>query len=222
MVVAAVSPQGQQSADNRAEAIVLQFNPETFGEPLLALKEMATLQTLFRDARKGLLFDHEALTDSLIDAVCALPDTQGATRLIRALDILDQLSGTSRRTLSRHRPSYKRLEKQQERIDTVCTLIHSRLQDELTQTEVADAVHMSTASFSRFFKNAMGIRFQDYLNQLRIHHACLLLRTTDQSISEIAFSSGFGTLSNFNRRFKEHTKSTPREYRITSALTQSS
>ena len=54
--------QGQQLEDMRADAIVLQFNPDTFGEPLLALKEMANLQRMFREARKGLLFDHAALT----------------------------------------------------------------------------------------------------------------------------------------------------------------
>ncbi len=51
------------------------------------------------------------------------------------------------------------------------------------------------------------------MNDARIGHACVQLIETDSSIGEIAYTSGFNTLANFNRRFRERKHTTPREFR---------
>ena len=62
--------------------------------------------------------------------------------------------------------------------------------------------------FNRFFKTS----FPTLLNQYRVNYACKLLREAEYSITEVAQCSGFDSLRNFNRCFKNLTGVVPREY----------
>jgi AraC-like DNA-binding protein len=65
------------------------------------------------------------------------------------------------------------------------------------------------ASFQRTF----GTTLIKYVTQHRLAHAQRLLVTTKDAIVNIAFSSGFGSLSRFNEAFRQSFGCTPREYR---------
>lgn len=67
---------------------------------------------------------------------------------------------------------------------------------------------------STFFNHNFGMDFSSYINKYRIQYATSLLESSIESITEIAFKSGFSTIRNFNRVFKEETGFSPREYRI--------
>lgn len=62
----------------------------------------------------------------------------------------------------------------------------------------------------------MKKNFNQYVNALRIEHACFLLkqRNVDHSIQELAYECGFNSKVSFNRNFKLITGLTPSEYRI--------
>ena len=57
----------------------------------------------------------------------------------------------------------------------------------------------------------MNISFTDFVNGLRIEHACSLLEN-DTNITETAFSSGFSSIRTFNRAFAKSMGMSPREY----------
>lgn len=57
------------------------------------------------------------------------------------------------------------------------------------------------------------MHFVEFLNQVRINNACKLLLDSDWTVSEIAYSCGYKTISNFNKLFKETTGLSPRIYR---------
>ena len=57
----------------------------------------------------------------------------------------------------------------------------------------------------------MKISFTDFINGMRVEHACSLLEQ-DSDITEAAFSSGFSSLRTFNRAFLKAMNMTPREY----------
>ena len=52
-----------------------------------------------------------------------------------------------------------------------------------------------------------------FLNQTRIEKVCHELASSTTPIQDIAFSSGFETLSHFNRIFKRLKNCSPRDYR---------
>ena len=74
-------------------------------------------------------------------------------------------------------------------------------------------VNRTEAYVSYFFKNMTGKTPIEYLNEYRIEKACHKLRTTDFSVTDIAFSCGFSDLSYFIKTFKKKMGISPRKYR---------
>lgn len=66
---------------------------------------------------------------------------------------------------------------------------------------------------SEIFKHSRGRTLTDYIWELRLEKAKMLLKTTDMPISEIANSVGYTILNSFTRKFKESTGVSPKEWR---------
>lgn len=81
------------------------------------------------------------------------------------------------------------------------------------EKEVAKELQMSSGHFSRLFKKVMGMSFSDYATSLRINKARSYLLTTQMSITEIAFETGYSSASHFIRVFKQRFGKTPTEYK---------
>lgn len=88
----------------------------------------------------------------------------------------------------------------------------------LTLEELSKTIGMSEKHFCRFFKEMTNRSPMDYLNYLRIEHACYQLNNSDLTITEIAYSCGFNDLSYFVKTFKKYKGETPRKYRISEIL----
>lgn len=78
---------------------------------------------------------------------------------------------------------------------------------------VASYVGMSTASFSRYFADKIGIPFFEVLRILRIERAVEELERHECSIELLACHSGYSSACTFTRAFKEILGETPSEYR---------
>ncbi|MBC8011869.1 MAG: helix-turn-helix domain-containing protein, partial [Burkholderiales bacterium] len=72
---------------------------------------------------------------------------------------------------------------------------------------------LSEPHFRRLFVATMGRAPIDYLNNLRLHMAAALLRTSSRSVLEVSLAAGFGTMSSFNRLFRRKFERSPREWR---------
>lgn len=83
----------------------------------------------------------------------------------------------------------------------------------LTLSEVAKEVNLEPNYFSSIFSKKLKTNFKNYLNEVRLNHALRELRSSDKTIVEICYSSGYGSISNFNRMFKKRYGITPKEYR---------
>lgn len=78
----------------------------------------------------------------------------------------------------------------------------------------AEKIGCSYVYLSRVFSQTIGIPFTAFLNRHRVINSFELLKNTDRTITEIAYSCGFGTLRSYNREFKKCLNITPKEYRI--------
>lgn len=91
--------------------------------------------------------------------------------------------------------------------------ISERFQERITLDEAAQAVNASTRHFCKVFKLATGITFTDYLARTRVEKAKHLLQNPHLRVSEIAFETGFESISQFNRSFKRITGMSPTRFR---------
>jgi len=91
--------------------------------------------------------------------------------------------------------------------------ITERFSERISLDEAAQAVNTSTRHFCKVFKTATGITFTDYLARVRIEKAKHLLQNPHLRVSEIAFTTGFESISQFNRSFKRITGMPPTQYR---------
>jgi len=93
--------------------------------------------------------------------------------------------------------------------------ISGRYNERITLDEAARSVNASTRHFCKVFKEATGITFTDYLARTRVEKAKHLLQNPHLRVSEIAFETGFESISQFNRSFKRVTGRSPTQYRQT-------
>ena len=81
---------------------------------------------------------------------------------------------------------------------------------------LAKTALMSTAHFSRRFREAYSETPYSYLMTRRIERAKALLRFGDQSVTDVCFSVGCTSLGSFSSRFTEIVGETPSDYRARS------
>ncbi len=91
--------------------------------------------------------------------------------------------------------------------------IQDRFNERISLDEAAKAVNASTRHFCKVFKQATGITFTDYLARVRVEKAKHLLQNPHLRVSEIAFETGFDSISQFNRSFKRIAGTTPTQFR---------
>ncbi|MNJ41043.1 Bifunctional transcriptional activator/DNA repair enzyme AdaA [compost metagenome] len=78
---------------------------------------------------------------------------------------------------------------------------------------LAEKFYVSPYYLSRFFKEATGFTFVEYVNSVRINEATKLLERSSLKVNLIAKKVGFGSVTHFGRVFKSVTGHAPLYYR---------
>jgi AraC-like DNA-binding protein len=108
---------------------------------------------------------------------------------------------------------YVRRREQARRLGALVEYLNNNYAEKIAVPQAAAMVGMSQSTFNRFFKQAAGMTFVDYLTHLRVTKARQMLRDQSLSIAEISNLVGFTDQSYFDKRFKEYFGKSPRECR---------
>ena len=100
-----------------------------------------------------------------------------------------------------------------ERINKILIYISDHYYEKITNAHLAKLCCISEGHLCRIFKIHTGKSTTEYINNFRIEKAAILLSTTDESIANIAISTGFEDLNYFSRTFKKIKKIPPKQYR---------
>lgn len=193
--------------------IVIYFQEDFLGEDLLQKKELLEIRQLLDKAKRGIQFS-ESTTASILKPMRRLVATQSFRSFLILLEILQQLANTNDyRLLASASYSHSQKKSDTDRMNRVYDYIMEHFNQKITLQEVADLAYMTPSSFSRYFKQRSNKTFSQLISELRIGHASKLLMEEDLSVMEVCFRSGFRTLSNFNRQFKEIHGLSPTEYK---------
>ena len=108
--------------------------------------------------------------------------------------------------------------------DAIFKAIHymsDNFTEKITLEDVAAEIFLSSAYFSKIFKEQTGFNFSQYLNKLRIEKGKSLLRNSRIPLVDIAGMVGYEDQSYFSKVFKKITGNSPGKYRDTRGLIES-
>jgi AraC-like DNA-binding protein len=194
-------------------AIVVRFLETFAGKDFLEIPEMEPVRRLLRRSARGLQFTG-ATRERVAEKMRRLPDLTGLERISGLLSILDRLARSKELKPVASPGFLPALDRSdQDRMQRVCNYINVHLTESIDRARIAREAHLSEGACSRFFKLRTGKTLPQYINELRVGRACRLLAEEDGKIADLALECGFTSLANFNRRFREITRQTPRDYR---------
>ena len=208
----------KKNGELEASSIFIHFTESFLGKHFFDLPEMKTVQQLLENSRFALEI-HGNIKQYLIDKLHGMYSESSPQRLVSLLDMLIKVS-ESNETIPVLSSKFEESSNQDicnvrdsSRIHIITEYIMKNFNREIYVQEIAGMLHMSNASFSRYFKHHTRKTFSDYVTEVRISHACKLLMLEDQNISQISFDSGFENISNFYKHFRRITGIIPKEYR---------
>ncbi len=91
--------------------------------------------------------------------------------------------------------------------------IYENFREPLTLEVLAKKLSVSQNHLGVLIKKETGMSFCEYLSSVRLKYACDLLKNTNMTVKEIAFSSGYSSVEYFLYTFKQKLKTTPTKYR---------
>lgn len=201
-----------------ARGIVVYFSEDFLGNGFFEKQEMTALRLLLSYARQGLEWTGST-RDRVVAALQHLTSLPvGFGRVLHLLTLLNELShATDHRFLTS--PGYTNTVKPGEtdgtayrRMQLVHDYVLGHFPDDLSLDTIADLAGMTPPAFCRYFKARANKTFSEFVSEVRVGHACKLLINGRLNITQVSFESGFRTLSNFNRQFKDITGQTPSNY----------
>jgi len=197
---------------SRAVAITIFFDETTFGKNFWLLEEMKSLQQFLKTSSGGFRITGKK-RKLLAEKLSLVANADGIDRLIIFLEIL-KILGSRKEMLPLSKPIIQRNIKSYDgnRLNKVIEFTFKEFQRSIALKEVSALANLTPEAFCKYFKTRTRKSYINFLNEIRINHACRLL-TEDKSIAGICYDCGFTNLSNFNRIFKKIRKMSPGEWR---------
>ena len=102
--------------------------------------------------------------------------------------------------------------------ESICLYVQENFHSALTRESVARHFGLAPNHVSRLFRREGFMRFNDYLNLVRVNRAKFMLQNYSLTLKEIAASCGYNDPAYFCRVFKKACKVTPTEYRSNNTI----
>lgn len=219
----------------------VQLHTDRFDKIYLASNGQEAIETIFRDKPDIMLLDVQMSLKDGIEVMQEakragiLPCTlilsgydefrycQQAIRFgardyllkpVRSSDILQKLHEAADELFGVEKPVIEEVAGEKNRlVEMAKEYMVEHYFENLTLVEVAQKVGITAGYLSTLFSQKMDKGFVDYLNELRIDHACTYLQQNYLKTYEIAYKVGFNDEKYFSKVFKKIMGQSPSEYR---------
>lgn len=101
-----------------------------------------------------------------------------------------------------------------DKLEQMAVFITEHYQDRIAVADIAAAAHLHPKYATALFRDQCGMTPRDYLVQQRLSQAQRLLATTDRNVGDVAFASGFGSVSQFYEVFTRVCGQSPKAFRV--------
>jgi AraC-like DNA-binding protein len=193
-------------------AIVLHFLKDFWGDSFLQLPEMKAVHRLLESDNNGIQLQ-KTLQKNIAALIPQLVKANGLHRIHLLLATLQQMSESKQFRVITKSFDSSSSSKENSVIEKIFTYSFKHFLDPVTLTEVAAVAGMTIPTFCRFFKRNVKKSYFDFLKELRIGHACKLLRETNDPILDICYGSGYNSWAHFSKQFRQVKEMSPGSYR---------
>ncbi len=207
------APFFEKNTSLKAKATVIHFLPNCMGNDLFQKPESNAINEVYRMAGFGLYIDGETRIniESIMQKMFTQTNLQRMIGLLQIIDLIFHSKET--RPISTLDVQQFNPVNETDRLNKIYQYVLTHFSEEIDVATVANLINISPKAFSRFFKARTRKTFVEFVQEIRIQHACGLLAKQEQSIKEICYECGFNNFSNFNRHFKKWMQQTPIEYK---------
>ncbi len=198
--------------DSKAEMHTIFFSPYSFGNSFLDLEEGKGLKDFYTFTKAGLKI---TATPSITTLFQSIQSAQGLYKLAHFLQLITILNVANSAPLSNIIYTKAFSEVDGKKMQNIYEFSLDHFTSPISLITIAEIATMTPNAFCKYFKKRTQKSYTQFLTELRIAHACKLLKESpEMPIAIVAENSGFQTLSHFNRKFRHYKNRTPREYRL--------
>ena len=194
------------------KGISLFFDKMSFGKYFFDLKEMEGLKQLLKTSNRIIKISG-VLHGSLFDKIVGTPFLQNEQLIIAFLEILSLSNKAQKVLLNSYQYNLTLSADDGGRLDKVLAYTFKNFKEAISIAEIAKVAFLSRSQFSAFFKLHTGKTYIQFLNELRVENACILLKNQEYTVEQVCYEVGFQNVSNFTRQFKKVKNSSPSGYR---------
>lgn len=192
--------------------IVIHFDRNVFGHTFFDLPPFSSIKELLRHSESGISFDEET-TKYAGDVMEKMLHMNEFDKCITLLNLLKTLSTKSSfEKLSNYGYRNADSDAKMSRMNEIFRFINLNYDKKITLKELADIANMVPQAFCTYFKSRTGKTPVEFVNEVRITHACNMLCAEDINIEKICYDTGFNSISNFNKQFKKVIGMSPKEF----------
>ncbi len=201
------------SASLRARSVVIYLKRNWLEEVVLRLPQVDKLRKLLDKTVRGVKITGPA-SDRIGQIAAGIYRSEGLRQTVDLFLMLHEMSETpdckilaSVDYLNTHN------ENETVRLNNVYEYVMRNFSSDIRLTDVADVANMTPNAFCRYFKKQTQKNFSQFVNEIRVGHACRLLRQKELSIAQVCYESGYQSLTNFNKFFRRIAGKSPLAYR---------
>lgn len=194
------------------QKVVVHLKKDFIESHIQGIPELSTIIELFEKSKHGIAFNG-SLKKEIGRKLFEFEHLSPFKQYLELIEILQLLSGIVDPELL-HEEKYilRHSDKDQDRLRSIYAYVDKNFHKKIELSDVASISNMTKEAFCRYFKKATQHTFIEFLNRYRISQSKQML-TSGASVSEACYSSGFESLSYYNRIFQKVTKENPSEYR---------
>lgn len=201
--------------------ITVQFKIDFLHADIFSTNPFRSIQQMFVRAQRGLAFPLAAIMTIYPRVIKISSIKEGFYALIELFNILHELSKfDDARELSSSSFAQVKPNAESARVARVKDYISAHYIEDIRLEQMSKLANMSPTAFSRYFKLRTGKTLAEYIVDVRLGHATRMLIDTKEPVSQICYTCGFNTLTNFNRLFKKRKGCSPTEFREKYAKTK--
>ncbi len=196
-----------------SEIIFLLFKKDVFGDQFWQLPESKNILDRLQLSQRGIKIEGDTRhkVTSLMKSITEVSGFKRITLLFSILEIIASnkefqlLTGPIAQEIINRNDS--------DRLNKVYKYAVNNYHQELTLKTVAAIANLSVPAFCRYFKKRTNKTFIQFLNEIRITHACHFLTEEELSVTSVCYTCGYTSVSYFIKKFKEITGHTSLFYK---------